>query len=300
MATYYCKSGAGGGGVGSFADPYTIQELCDNVTAGNEGVIVADATYSMAVPVDIDTNAGNGGAPINFRGGDNVDGSPVTGNARPLFTSNGLGATDPILNFNIADAFIEWKDFRVHGVTSENDYGILISSITDEHLLLENFEVWDNDVTGVRCECSVGSPILIEADIHDNGVGIGVNSAARGKYTLLRCRIYDNTTYGIQDSLAHSPSYAKPTYLDCDIWGNGSVGIYLYYSGTTYGGAILRGCVIDNNGTNGIELSGAGGLIKIPILSVIRPGPPKNNQIRPIPTKTHIIPFIPSSIFILK
>ena len=73
MATYYTSSSALGGGVGSYADPFTLQEAFDTATAGDEVRILNDGTYYPTVSIDVDTNAGTAGNEIVFRGRNSGD-----------------------------------------------------------------------------------------------------------------------------------------------------------------------------------------------------------------------------------
>ena len=73
MATYYTSSTALGGGVGSYADPFTLQEAFDTATAGDEVRILNDGTYSPTATINVDTNAGTSTSPIVFRGRNSGD-----------------------------------------------------------------------------------------------------------------------------------------------------------------------------------------------------------------------------------
>ena len=58
MTVYYTSSSATGGGVGSFADPWTLQEAFDGAVAGDEVRILNDGVYYPTAQIDIDTNRG--------------------------------------------------------------------------------------------------------------------------------------------------------------------------------------------------------------------------------------------------
>lgn len=73
MATYYTSSTALGGGVGSYADPFTLQEAFDTAIAGDEVRILNDGTYNILSTIDVDTNAGTAGNYITFRGRNSAD-----------------------------------------------------------------------------------------------------------------------------------------------------------------------------------------------------------------------------------
>ena len=73
MATYYTSSTALGGGVGSYADPFTLQEAFDTATGGDEVRILNDGTYNILSTIDVDTNAGTAGNYITIRGRNSAD-----------------------------------------------------------------------------------------------------------------------------------------------------------------------------------------------------------------------------------
>ena len=58
MPTYYTTHNAGGGGVGSFVAPWTLQEAADSAVAGDTVYICNTGTYSSAARTDFDTNSG--------------------------------------------------------------------------------------------------------------------------------------------------------------------------------------------------------------------------------------------------
>ena len=88
MATYYTSSTALGGGVGSYADPFTLQEAFDTATAGDEVRVLNDGTYSPTAAIDVDTNAGAYGNEIVFRGRNSADTAyemaTISGSSLPL------------------------------------------------------------------------------------------------------------------------------------------------------------------------------------------------------------------------
>lgn len=68
MAIYYTSSSATGGGVGSFADPWTLQEAFDTAVAGDEVRILNDGVYYPTAQIDLDINVGTSDNPISYRG----------------------------------------------------------------------------------------------------------------------------------------------------------------------------------------------------------------------------------------
>ncbi|HUU90639.1 MAG TPA: hypothetical protein VM238_05445, partial [Phycisphaerae bacterium] len=68
MPTYYTTHNAGGGGVGSFVAPWTLQEAADSAVAGDEVRVCNTGAYTPAAAFNWDTNAGTYQSPISFLG----------------------------------------------------------------------------------------------------------------------------------------------------------------------------------------------------------------------------------------
>ena len=99
MATYYTSSTALGGGVGSYADPFTLQEAFDTATAGDEVRVLNDGTYSPTATIDVDTNQGTGTSPIVFVGRNSAD------TAEEVATISGTSIlSGGLMNFNFGNS----------------------------------------------------------------------------------------------------------------------------------------------------------------------------------------------------
>ena len=245
MATYYAKHNASGGGVGSFADPFTLQELLDNTGAGDVGLVCATGTYTPSATIDVDTNSGVPDSPIAIRGA-NSDGSD-DGTVATIDGSS-ISSADVFL-VTVTNGCIAFANLLIQNATQ---YGIHVTGAARH--TYKNIRITGSSSDGFRQEVTTDYSAFIECEFDSNGGdGFGINSAARGKALFLRCKIHDNTTHGIHTSPPHSASYGWPFILDCLIYDNESNGVFFDGAGSTYGGAVVRGCVFFGNTDNGLE-----------------------------------------------
>lgn len=119
MATYYTSSTALGGGVGSYADPFTLQEAFDTATAGDEVRILNDGTYSPTATINVDTNQGTSSSPIVFVGRNSAD------TAEEVATISGtsiLSGSVIYFNFgNTAHSYVHIKKLKFDGSPANTD-----------------------------------------------------------------------------------------------------------------------------------------------------------------------------------
>jgi hypothetical protein len=119
MATYYTSSTALGGGVGSYADPFTLQEAFDTATAGDEVRVLNDGTYSPTATIDVDTNQGTSSSPIVFVGRNSAD------TAEEVATISGtsiLSGSVIYFNFgNTSHSYVHIKKLKFDGSLASND-----------------------------------------------------------------------------------------------------------------------------------------------------------------------------------
>ena len=119
MATYYTSSTALGGGVGSYADPFTLQEAFDTAIAGDEVRVLNDGTYSPTVTVDVDTNQGTATSPIVFVGRNSAD------TAEEVATISGtsiLSGSVIYFNFgNSSHSYVHIKKLKFDGSPASTD-----------------------------------------------------------------------------------------------------------------------------------------------------------------------------------
>lgn len=119
MTTYYTSSTALGGGVGSYADPFTLQEAFDTATAGDEVRVLNDGTYYPTTTIDVDTNQGTGTSPIVFVGRNSAD------TYDEVTTISGTSLTSgSILNFdfgNSSHSYVYIKKLKFDGSPANTD-----------------------------------------------------------------------------------------------------------------------------------------------------------------------------------
>ena len=118
MATYYTSSTALGGGVGSYADPFTLQEAFDTAIAGDEVRVLNDGTYSPTVTIDVDTNQGTVSSFVTFRGRNSGD----TAYEKATISGTSVLSGSPInINFgNTSQSYVVIQDIVFDGATSGN------------------------------------------------------------------------------------------------------------------------------------------------------------------------------------
>lgn len=119
MATYYTSSTALGGGVGSYADPFTLQEAFDTAIAGDEVRILNDGTYSPTATIDVDTNQGTATSPIVFVGRNSAD------TAEEVATISGTSIlSGSVIFFNFGNAnhsYVHIKKLKFDGSPASTD-----------------------------------------------------------------------------------------------------------------------------------------------------------------------------------
>lgn len=100
MAIYYTSSSASGGGAGSYADPWTLQEAFDSAVAGDEVRILNDGTYTPSARIDIDTNKGTSGSRIKFLGRNSAD----TAYEKATISASSLSSAQHLIYFGFNSA----------------------------------------------------------------------------------------------------------------------------------------------------------------------------------------------------
>lgn len=116
MTTYYTSSAALGGGVGSYADPFTLQEAFDTATAGDEVRVLNDGTYYPTATIDVDTNLGTATSAIVFVGRNSADTAEevATISATSLTSGNVM-----YINFGVTThAYVHLKKLKFDGNVS--------------------------------------------------------------------------------------------------------------------------------------------------------------------------------------
>jgi len=265
MTTYYAKASATGGGVGSLADPFTLQEAADTATSADLVLVCADGTYTPSTTIDFDARANLG----VFRGcnSDGTDDGTVA-----TISGSSLPATTDLLNVNIGNSFVSFQNLRITGATR---YNLLINTFAVQ-VVLENCRVDSSTSHGVYLNNGATKAQLCGCEIDSNsGNGIGTSQVYNGEVILNRCTVHDNTSAG--------GAFGSGCVSDCLIYGNGNDGLqagasYAYgrpglvVSGTTFfnnsgdglyvlinGHGVVENCIFRSNGEYGISVNGGSG-----------------------------------------
>ncbi len=240
MTTYYSSHNAAGGGAGTIGDPYTLQELADNVTSADLGLIMATGTYTPSAKIDFDTNTGTASARVTLRGA-NADGSDD--GTKAFISGTSLPATTNLID-----------------ITSSVNY-----------LLIENLDVADATDDNIYNQGSRNQ--FNNVDSHDAAEN-GYNGYFTRPVHFYRCRFYDNGNDGATGLIDNS---ARITADRCEFVGNGRRGcrsLYgqgavftncLFADNVAYGLSIsmnnteaqayIANCTFHNNGDEGIQIS---------------------------------------------
>jgi len=248
MSTYYSHHDAGGSGVGSFADPFTLQELLDNVDAGDLGLVCNTGTYTPSAAIDVDNASAATYQNLATIRGANADGSDDETIA--TISGSSLPATTDLINCNVASLHIKFEGIRFTAATQYNinlNTALNIYSVIFYRCRIDNASshgIYNQEGT------AQGVTMFFDTEIDSNG-GDGIASAgvSRGGYQMNNCSIHDNTGTGVEDTIGTT---TKSVYKGTSFYDNGSHG--LDFSNDTRG-VLVDDCVFFNNTTNGINFS---------------------------------------------
>jgi hypothetical protein len=245
MATYYSKHNASGGGVGSFADPFNLQELFDNVDAGDLGLVCNTGTYTPSATIDVDNSSACNAVNYAVIRGANADGSDDGTIA--TISGSGLGAGDDLFDFNVVSLTIKIEGLRITAATNYNinlNTALNISSIVLNKCRIDS--ATSHGIYNQEADLSF-CLTMIDCEIYGNG-GCGIYSVGigRGGIRADNCNIHDNAADGIQDTCTSNKSSYKGTIF-CD---NGGHGLSLSNDAL---GFTIDHCVFFANDGNGID-----------------------------------------------
>ncbi len=241
MATYYSSHNAGGSGVGSIGDPFTLEELVDTVTNADLGLVMATGIYLIPSQINFDINSSS---PIIIRGA-NADGSDDGTTA--VISGANLPAGHDIFEFNLTSLWV-LSNFRL---TESKARGIreTAASISPQ-IILHNVEI-DNSVNDGVYFYRPGSNLwAFNCSFHHNVNGLTGASNARGGFYLTRCAVYHNTSAGINDRKGGR-------LIDCLVYRNLNSGAV--YSGNDW--CEIFGTVFAFNTNDGLNFSSGTGRV---------------------------------------
>ena len=250
MATKYSAHDASGGGAGTILDPYTDQELFDNVDGSTNalGLMMNTGTYTPAATLDFDVNAGTDLLPGIIRGA-NADGSD-DGTVATI-SGSGLGAGDDLIDIGM----VMYRIFENLRFTAATQYNIFCDQ--NAYINFINCQIDTAASHNMYVTATLGRFKLFYSEINNSvaGSGLAVSGAARGRYSAYRCKIHHNKVHGIHDGCSHRPYYQPGIIEDCFIYRNEGDGINHELSGAGYIGPIIRGNVIAFNDGDGLAVA---------------------------------------------
>jgi len=226
-APYYVTHNAGGGGVGSEVDPFTLAEACDAVAAGETVYVKASGAYSVQ------------------------DGA--TGSI--FYPSTAGTVTTPIVWQGYHTTIDDGGIVEIDADTNNMNYALLASAATIHCQVFKNFEFWGANTRGVASSGS-DSWVFKNCSIHDTSGGEGVVGDNTLKFE--NCISYNNSTAGFDgDSnvlFVGCVSHGNSVGFACNVGiGYGCLGynnsddFFLSHVGNTLTG--ILGCTTDGEGT---------------------------------------------------
>ncbi len=231
-APYYVTHNAGGGGVGTEGDPYTMAEACDNVAAGETVYVKASGVYEVEDGANDcvihPTVTGTVTSPILFQGYKTTinDGGIVRINADPA----GDQFTSALkVDSNSVD-YIVFKNFEFYGGST---YGVNTNG--GDFIVFKNCSAHDNGSYGfsgdndLRCE---------NCTAYSNGIASGYDSDSAAVY--FSCVSHTNGTIGFEANGGLA--------LGCLSYNNSGVDVNLKILSTEAGCVV--GCTMDAEGND--------------------------------------------------
>ena len=253
---YYTSPSATGGGTGTYASPFTLQEAADTAVGG-ETIYVLAGTYALATTanVDWDTNLGTVDSPIR------VTGRSVTSTATEALATidgNGLSAGQNIFDVTVA-ALIVFDNLRLTGAPL---YGVNVTGAAGLSWRLCRID--DAGSHGYYSIATTGRNSFYKCEFDSNGgSGLDVNTTGRGRYLISYCAIHDNVGHGVRDGGASTSLHTAQTGVDHTlIYDNGGSGIVVIAL-ANYPGPRITNCTIVGNTSDGINIDADNGIAKI-------------------------------------
>ena len=237
---YYTSPSATGGGTGTYASPFTLQEAADAAVAG-ETVFVLAGTYALSATWDLDTNHGNAASAILFTGR-NVS----TTSTLEMAVINGAGAG---VETEAVKLVVEEITFEYLRITAGVDDNIDIAS-TVHNVQLFGCRIDNAGGDGIQSANSTGGRYeLFQCEIDSNGAnGLSINTTLRGSYVLFNCSVHDNIAHGVYEgSRFNEAAYYRSLFYD-----NGGDGINFPAGGW---GARIANCTFFGNTGDGVDFA---------------------------------------------
>lgn len=219
-------------------DPYGIQGALDNLVAGDEIRIWADAVYNVATQLDVDGTSGTVLANIVING---ANASGVVDGTRPVLQAT-ASISFIMRLYASADYYrVAWLEFDGN---SNAGYGCGVSDVTQVGVHYYELIAHDCNTDGFY-NISNGYVSFTGCDSYDNG-GRGFNGNITGVAGYHYCRAYGNTSDGFRNG-------GLGRTIGCLSYGNGGVGFNLATHGD--GDGFFANNVAYGNTGNGATFS---------------------------------------------
>lgn len=229
MSIYYVTKAAGGSGVGSSGDPFTLAEAASTVVAGDKVWIKADSVY--------DVEDGTTNSILSIQTGGTIGNEIVWEGYKTIIEDGGIVQLD-------ADPAGDQYTYCIFGAAGKN------------YNVIKNFECYGAASAGVDSGGADYWAIKMVSSHNNGSHGFNMDDYCRFE----KCIAYNNSSMGIHaDRVTHA--------IACVVYGNGGIGLAsqgaifinnLLYENTTdelnaiglYYSQCAIGNTIDGNGTN--------------------------------------------------
>jgi hypothetical protein len=235
MATHHTTHDASGGGNGTYADPWTLQEAADNAAAGDVVKVHNTGTYSLSSALDFDTQSGSRSSPISFIG----VGPAETDSPEMAFITQTASGAD---GFNVVQSHLYFESLSLQGASSADGW-----SVGGDHVICVRCRAHGAGQAGLLGQ-TADHLTLVGCEFHSSGrQGVSLGGSSLHRATLLGCAAHNNAWAGIHLERASALLWR------CASYGN-SHGVRVQELQAD-AGVVVLGCTLLDNGSDGIEVA---------------------------------------------
>ncbi|MFO8007984.1 MAG: right-handed parallel beta-helix repeat-containing protein [Candidatus Brocadiia bacterium] len=235
MATYHTTHDASGGGNGTYADPWTLQEAADSAIAGDVVKVHNTGTYSLSSALDFDTHSGSRSSPISFIG----VGPAEADSPEMAFIAQTASGAD---GFNVIQSHLYFESLSLQGASSADGW-----SVGGDHVTCVRCRAHGAGQAGLLGQ-TADHLTLVGCEFHSNGrQGVSLGGGSLHRATLLGCAAHNNAWAGIHLERATALLWR------CASYGN-SHGVRVQELEAD-AGVVVLGCTLLDNGSDGIEVA---------------------------------------------
>lgn len=241
MATYYVDAdlGTGDNNGTSWTHAWrSIQTAIDYASLAAGDVIYCKGTETAGAAIDFDGVTGTWVAPIKFIGVNTATTAmPPTGSdmGTNRFIIDAASGNYAAAHFNGAMDYLWFINFEFNN--SGNSSGILCDTSNTLYVLFVNCKFASNNQSGVYSDSKLLYSMYKQCLFTANGIGVYRPSSTS---LFVACSFYDNTSYGIDNSVSF---YA----IGCTFTANDSAAF------RDVSQSLVYGCVIDSNTASGAD-----------------------------------------------